>query len=279
MKISIASDLHLEVQGVELTNKHDADVLVLAGDVMVADNVRHYPFNDNSLSNGSKNQENSRVYRRFFREVAERWKHIIYIAGNHEHYCGIYEYTDEIIRENLAHIGSNIHYLNMNTIQIDDVVFIGGTMWSDLNKRDPLTIFHIKDVMNDYRCIYTTESNSLRKLRPEDTTRLFDKTVEYIKRVASENLSKKVVVVTHHAPSYESISPNYRNDSLMSGPYASDLSGMILDNPNIKLWVHGHTHDDFDYMIGEHTRVVCNPRGYANYETKASNFDLKTIEI
>jgi len=28
------------------------------------------------------------------------------------------------------------------------------------------------------------------------------------------------------------------------------------------LWVHGHTHDSFDYRVGA-TRVLCNPRGYA----------------
>ena len=30
----------------------------------------------------------------------------------------------------------------------------------------------------------------------------------------------------------------------------------------MQLWVHGHTHDSFDYTV-DGTRVVCNPRGYA----------------
>jgi len=47
----------------------------------------------------------------------------------------------------------------------------------------------------------------------------------------------------------------------MNGAYHSDLSNIMLDNPQIKLWTHGHTHNCFDYVIGE-TRVVCNPRGY-----------------
>jgi predicted phosphodiesterase len=29
-----------------------------------------------------------------------------------------------------------------------------------------------------------------------------------------------------------------------------------------RLWIHGHTHDSFDYRL-DGTRVVCNPRGYA----------------
>jgi hypothetical protein len=52
----------------------------------------------------------------------------------------------------------------------------------------------------------------------------------------------------------------------------------MLDNPNIKLWTHGHTHEDFDYMVGS-TRVFCNPRGYHDYEERADHFELKCVEI
>ncbi len=52
----------------------------------------------------------------------------------------------------------------------------------------------------------------------------------------------------------------------------------MRDNKEIKLWTHGHTHEDFDYMIGT-TRVFCNPRGYINYESKADNWTLKSVEI
>jgi hypothetical protein len=51
----------------------------------------------------------------------------------------------------------------------------------------------------------------------------------------------------------------------MNGGYASDLSEDILDNENIRVWVHGHMHDPVDYKIGE-TRVLANPRGYVPYE-------------
>jgi hypothetical protein len=32
--------------------------------------------------------------------------------------------------------------------------------------------------------------------------------------------------------------------------------------PSAVLWIHGHTHESFDYVVNG-TRVVCNPRGYA----------------
>jgi hypothetical protein len=36
----------------------------------------------------------------------------------------------------------------------------------------------------------------------------------------------------------------------------------LLGADRVQLWVHGHTHDSFDYTLNG-TRVVCNPRGYA----------------
>ena len=58
----------------------------------------------------------------------------------------------------------------------------------------------------------------------------------------------------------------------MNGAYSSDLSEFILDHPEIKVWTHGHTHDNFDYIVGE-CRIICNPRGYKGYEQQAENFD------
>jgi len=51
-----------------------------------------------------------------------------------------------------------------------------------------------------------------------------------------------------------------------------------MDHPQIKLWIHGHTHESFDYMVGD-TRIVCNPRGYIGYEQCADDFKLKFVEV
>ena len=66
----------------------------------------------------------------------------------------------------------------------------------------------------------------------------------------------------------------------MNGAYHSDLSDIMLDNPQIKLWTHGHTHHPFDYVIGE-TRIVCNPRGYENgsYSEDTGWDPEKVIEV
>ena len=42
------------------------------------------------------------------------------------------------------------------------------------------------------------------------------------------------------------------------------MNDFILEHQP-RLWIHGHTHESFDYEIGK-TRVVCNPRGYASTE-------------
>jgi hypothetical protein len=102
--------------------------------------------------------------------------------------------------------------------------------------------------------------------------------MSYIKNVVQGMHDEKFVVVGHHAPSKQSTHPKYQNDQLMNGGYSSDLSEFILDHPQIKLWTHGHTHDPFDYMIGE-TRIVCNPRGYGGHDPQADVFELKYLDI
>jgi hypothetical protein len=160
---------------------------------------------------------------------------------------------------------------------INDVTFIGCTLWTDMNKGDPLTLHAVSDMMNDYRIIRHDELG-YTKLRPAHTAARHRKSVEYIRSVMEGKFDEKFVVVGHMAPSKLSVHPRYQNDTLMNGAYASDLSEFIMDHPQIKLWTHGHTHHQFDYMIGS-TRIVCNPRGYVGYEDSADNFKLQYLEV
>jgi hypothetical protein len=56
------------------------------------------------------------------------------------------------------------------------------------------------------------------------------------------------------------------------------LDDFIESRPQIRLWLHGHTHHNFNYWIGE-TRVVCNPRGYVGHESMADWFQLQYLEV
>jgi len=150
-------------------------------------------------------------------------------------------------------------------------------LWTDCNRGDPLTLHALGDMMNDFRIIRNDE-HGYTKLRPAHTAYRHRQTVEYLRTVLADRKDDKVVVVGHHAPSYQSIAECYRNDTLMNGGYYSNLDEFILDHPQIALWTHGHTHHPFDYMIGS-TRIVCNPRGYAGHDAHADVFELKFLEI
>jgi Icc-related predicted phosphoesterase len=135
----------------------------------------------------------------------------------------------------------------------------------------------VEELMNDYRVI----RNSTRKyarLTPLDTVARHKNTLDYIKSVVESDPNKKYVVIGHHAPSKKSTKPRYAEDIEMNGGYSSDLEDFILNYPQVALWTHGHTHDVFDYHVGN-TRIICNPRGYEGYESRAEEFTLKYVEV
>ncbi len=265
MKIQLVSDLHLEFEDVNIKNESGADVLILSGDILVADDLRNQPA-DLSLADipdeGYGRARRALRYRDFFLRVSFQFPHVIYVMGNHEHYHGKFDKSAGIIRETIGYLNiHNIHLLDRDIKEIDGVHFVGGTMWTDCNKGDPMTQYHLEHCMTDFRVIRIAGEN-FKKFLPMRTVMEFTKTRDYFKTVI-ENLPKdaKIVVCSHHAPSHLSIHEIYKNDTLMNGGYSSDLSEFILDHPQIKLWTHGHMHNNFDYMIGD-TRVVCNPKGY-----------------
>lgn len=266
MKIQIVSDLHLEFEDVYIKNENDADVLILSGDICVAIDLHDHKkdWHSEELPSTGRRQAAAQRYRDFFRRVSFQFPQVIYVMGNHEHYHGKYDLTAEYLRQSFASIGiTNIHLLDRETITIDDVMFIGGTLWTDMNKGDALTKYHLESAMNDFRVVRIAKDN-FKKFLPSAAEADHHRMVKYI-RTVTENISDdtKVVVVGHHAPSTLSIHERYKHDTLMNGGYASDLSELMLDRPQIKLWTHGHMHQSFDYQIGE-TRIVCNPKGYGS---------------
>lgn len=252
MRIQIVSDLHLEFSDINIQNQNSADVLILSGDIMVASKVL------------LPESEYGKRFRDFLKRVSFQFPHVVYVMGNHEFYSdGKFFESVDIMRAACA-VHDNVYLLERDTKVIDDVVFVGGTLWTDMNKFDPLTLHAVRDMMNDYRAIRNDKAG-YRLLKPADTVDRHRLTRDYIELIANENAGKKVVVVGHHSPCLLSIHPQYASEYLMNGAYHSDLTNIMLDRPQIKLWTHGHTHHPFDYQIGD-TRVVCNPRGYDGYE-------------
>jgi len=267
MKIKLVSDLHLEFDDINIQNDQDYDVLILGGDIMIAQDLHDHPESTNTsdqaaIANGTglgKRQQRAQRFRDFFKRCSFQFPHVIYIMGNHEFYNGKFYASVDHMREECAK-HPNVYMLEQDTKIIDDVVFVGGTLWTNMNRRDPLTMHAIEGMMNDFRII-RNDFRSYATMSALDVAIRHDKTLAYIKHIIQEHKDKKCVVVGHHSPSFQSVHPMYAHETLMNGGYHSDLSEFILDHPQIKLWTHGHTHHPFDYQIGE-TRVVCNPRGY-----------------
>ena len=288
MKIAICSDVHLEFGQLELENTQNAEVLILSGDICTAVDLR---VTDSILSSAKTDR-----YLDFFTACSRNFPHVIYVMGNHEHYHGDYATSAGYLKDALKHL-PNIHVLDKEVFTLGDYVFLGGTLWTDMNGEDEITMSHVQHRMNDFRiCENSAEMVNYRVFDETDHKKVRFKTrpatlspahvVEDHKAMlrfieTNYNMTPPwmtVVVVGHHAPSKLSEHPRYKNDQLMNGAYNSNLDQFILDRPGIKLWTHGHTHEDFDYMIGS-TRVVCNPRGYINYEDRADHFQLKTVEV
>ena len=283
MKILLGSDLHIEFGQLEVTNVHNADVLILSGDIVTATDLKGW-----CPGGIIPPMEKAQRFMTFFEQCSTNFKYVLYVMGNHEHYHGDFATSADILRAALKEY-PNIHFMDKESITIEDVTFIGGTLWTDMNKEDPSTLYSIKGVMNDFRII----KNSSRKVTfkdeakkfhervalfcPEDTVEDHKAMITFIDETTKDS-TKKYVVVGHHSPSKASTHPRYKEEWMMNGAYSSDLSEFILDRPQIKLWTHGHTHDPYDYMIGS-TRIVCNPRGYIHYEEIADNFEFKLLEV
>lgn len=307
MKIALCSDLHLEFGDITLDNTEGADVLVLAGDICVA---KHFVDGKPTYI-----QHLAKEYRKFFNHVCKEFPHVVYILGNHESYSGDIAKTYNILREHLDY--GNIHILEKDTWDHMGYTFIGGTLWTDMNKGDPLTLNYTQGAMNDFREVLNSNRMVARQVpvyaenpewtadgknggyyvkgenganiltgykikeeparwTPEESAADHQRMLDYIKIITAG--SGKYIVVGHHCPSNQSVANCYRHDTLMNGAFRSELDEFIMDRPQIKLFLHGHTHHPFDYFIGE-TRVVCNPRGYVGHEARADEFKIQYIEI
>ena len=270
MKIKLVSDLHLEFSDVDIPN-NGCDVLILSGDILIAQDLHDHPREgwvrpDNLpkeylWKNGQMRPEKADRFRNFLDRCSKNFPHVIYVAGNHEFYHGKWYATIDYLREECGH-WSNIYFLEKDVKVIDDWAFLGCTLWTDLNKADPITMHAIESLLNDHRLI-RNDKKGYGKLRAIDTIERHRDHLKWLRETVI-NYSK-CVVVGHMGPTNLSVHPRYKYDTATNGAYVSDLSEFILDHPQIKLWTQGHTHHAFEYMMGE-TLVACNPRGYEGHE-------------
>ena len=264
MKIQFISDIHNEFGILNLPHSDDENqkILVLAGDVGIA--VKPATYVD------------------FIAEMTNRFRHVIYIMGNHEHWKGNFSQTLSKLKENLNQ-HNNLSILEKDYIVIDNVAFVCATMWTDMNKYDPNCMYQSQLMMRDYRVIRHGPKSEpwRRKFEPEDTVIDHAKATEFIftNIVEHKKQGRKVVVITHHAPCSLSLEEHLKTD-ILSGAYHSSLENEIIDlgdnQPDV--WIHGHVHKTSDYLLDK-TRVLCNPRGYYSVEENRKFDPLKYVEI
>lgn len=249
MKFSIASDLHLEFGDIILNNDDEADLLILAGDICHISNV-HYNF---------------------FEHISSQFKHIIYVPGNHEYYEGDLVWSLKHLRKQLSKF-ENIHILENQTFEMNGIKFIGCTLWTDLNRRNPITIQTVSSLMNDFKFIKVNHT----QFTPSFWYTMYEYSLKFLTQEIKKN--DKSVVITHYAPSKLSIHERHKDLDLNHAYFTELLHTIFYDCNNIKYWIHGHTHDPMDYAVNN-IRVVTNPRGYHGYEKISSDYKLKTYEI
>ena len=306
MKLALASDIHLEFGTITLTNDESADVLILAGDICVA---KHF-----SEAGPTYTKHLAKEYRQFFDQVCGEFPQVVYIMGNHEHYSGDVAHTENTLKYNLDY--SNLHILEKETWTHQGHTFIGGTLWTDMNQLDPLTLNYTQGAMNDFREVLNSNRMVVRNVPVYERNPLWtddgrnggqyskdatgamirigykskeeparwtpeDSAVDHAKMLSYiDHVTRdpgSYIVVGHHCPSEQSVAPQYKGD-LLNGAFRSKLDDFIEARPQIRYWFHGHSHVPFNYWIGD-THVISNPRGYIGHESIADCFQLKYIEV
>jgi hypothetical protein len=226
--------------------------LVLAGDIWF----------------GSKFIQHEILHQKFswIRLVAERFKQVLIVLGNHDywHFGGLTimngadKCNDLLVAENI----DNVRVLDCDAVSVDDWLFVGCTLWTDMNRYSPLVMMAMRSTMiYDSKISYETGRHVGRQAFTSNKwveTHLRHK--HYIEIVARQNLDKKLIVVSHHVPLHLLSDPAFVGQE-SSYYYSSDLSDLVLDNGNIRYWLYGHSHWRNDYRLGE-CRLVNNCVGY-----------------
>ena len=256
MKLWILSDLHVPSRVARTATLFAdaapaADVAVVAGDVCegVEDAIT------------------------FLIRTITRNMPVVFTLGNHEFYG---EYLQEARRVARAQASRtpHLHLLDDDQVVIGGVRFVGSTLWTDYKlyasgerARQNAAMYAAERGLADHNQVLMEPEKPgyvARNFSPRDALALHETSVSFLRGTLARPHDGPTVVVTHHAPHPNSVHPRFAGDAL-SPAFVSDLSTLI-DSGQPELWVHGHTHQPFDYMVeplnGRATRVVCNPGGY-----------------
>lgn len=263
MRCHYLSDLHLESQEFP-SELPDGDTLIIAGDLCHA--ARLNPARADRYSMIMRERT-----KRFADAALSHFRHVLLVAGNHDHYDGVFSETSSLLREFLP----DFTVLDDQTAQIGDICFFGSTLWSDFDGRSAAAMDGVRKRMGEYFFVRVREttpdgSPTVRKFQPEDAADAFARAMTALQNAVAEARGKQLVVITHHAPSPLGLNPIHRGNG-MDCAYASNLDAAIERMSGIRFWVHGHTHIRRRYRIGS-TEIVSNARGFDGKDPSARSF-------
>ncbi|KVP17242.1 metallophosphoesterase [Burkholderia ubonensis] len=247
MRIHLLSDLHNEFGARYQPAILDADVTVLAGDIDVKG--RGVAWARDTFAG-----------------------HVLYVPGNHEYYGG---HVQRTFGKMQAAGDDRVRVLDRQAVVIDGVRFLGATGWTDFNATGnvPLATWDARQHMNDYRKI--RHAPGFRKWTPDAAREEAMLSLVWLREQLAQPFDGKTVVISHHAPSTESINGHASAGSHLDASYVNRWESLFGEG--LDLWLHGHTHFPVDYTLMG-TRVVSNPRGYPGEKLDGFNPTL-IIEI
>lgn len=225
VRIQVCSDIHLEYNDINvpfesiITNK-GSQVLILAGDI-------GDPFSD--------------IYKGFINYCSTIFEYVLIVAGNHEFYDNDIASTNEMIYS-ITDNYSNVIFLQNTTFTYDDYVFVGTTLWTS-----------ISDNVTDSELLTVNDYFSIKGFNRHVCNDMHYTSVDFIQKQLDKYTDKKVIVITHHAPSIKCLDPKYYDDEL-NCCFMSNLD-YLFESPNLCAWIYGHTHYSRE----------CNEKGFLLY--------------
>ena len=238
MILQYASDLHLEFpQNKEFLDKHPlqprGDVLCLAGDIV--------PF---AIMD---------KHRDFFSYISDNFETTFWIPGNHEYYHSDLAKKSGVINENIR---PNVHLVNNLSVIRNNIRFIFSTLWSKIS---PVNQWQIENSISDFHVIRYNDS----VLTTEQFNMLHEESFRFISAELNIATEGKIVLVTHHVPTYLHY-PEKHKDSSLNEAFATELHDLIC-NSTIDNWIYGHHHDNVEAFEIGHTKLLTNQLGYVKY--------------
>jgi hypothetical protein len=260
------SDIHLEFDDFQMDRGLD-EVLILAGDIGVV----HL-------------EKTLLQYIEFLEYCSANFKEVILVMGNHEHYHGYLPRTNQRL---LAELDSksihNVYLLDNTTLPYlkEKIIFIGATLWTDGDFSNPMSKFDWNGMSDSYVIRSGVEGSSNDTNFTYDLMRReFQYSWQYLREhtLQYQKLGWKVVWINHHPITSLSIIEEYKGDSLNKF-FSSPVKEYELLDLAPDLVIHGHTHTSFDYIFGDKTRIICNPRGYNPFAVNRNFNPNLTVEI